>query len=43
GKAPAASIRTKVKIPKLANLAVQNIGDGKCSTPMADNNEEDNE
>ncbi|CAJ0883937.1 22262_t:CDS:2 [Entrophospora sp. SA101] len=42
GKAPAASIRTKVKIPKLANLAVQNIDDGECSTPVADN-DEDNE
>jgi hypothetical protein len=41
GKARAA-IRTKVKIPKLANLAVQNIDDdGECSTPVADNNEED--
>nr|CAG8673782.1 208_t:CDS:2 [Entrophospora candida] len=42
GKAPAASIRTKVKIQKLANLAVQNIDDGECSTPVADN-DEDNE
>lgn len=40
GKFPAASIRTKVKIPKLANLAIQRIDeDGECGTLATNNND----